>query len=289
MIGANALLCARGRHAEDQERDGRRDVGVQDVDGRHAADPHHRRRRVADHAARPARIRSRDDRGEVADAHAAAEQRVRHRAADQRRGDVVEEGRTARTRSRAARSAPVQSSGRKRGNTCGRPLPSKCAASSAKPTSSRNRFARITHSWAKCAASPAAPGPAGNDANSHFLGDRPRQARGGDRQRPPMEERDARERHAEDQELDRQRHQPTCGQSQSAAAARQPPSRRRSRHGRARSGPGAHRSARRSRARARRSRSPARRRSRTGAAPRRSRGPGSSRGRTRRRRRSSLP
>ncbi len=41
----------------------------------------------------PARVRRGDDRSEIADVHLAAEHRHRHRAADHRRGDIVEEAR----------------------------------------------------------------------------------------------------------------------------------------------------------------------------------------------------
>jgi hypothetical protein len=64
---------------------------MQHLGGRDAADPHHGGRGVADDAARAAGVRRRDDRGEVADTHAPAKQRVRHGAADQRGGDVVQE------------------------------------------------------------------------------------------------------------------------------------------------------------------------------------------------------
>ena len=90
MIGAKRCCGPRRRNAEHDERDAGRDVGVQDLDGRDAADPHHRRSRIADDAARAARVRGRDDGHEVTDAHAPAKQRVRHRAADQRGRNVVE-------------------------------------------------------------------------------------------------------------------------------------------------------------------------------------------------------
>ena len=52
-----ALLRLGRLKAEHEERGGRGDVGVQDFAWRHAIDPHHRRRRVADDAARSARVR----------------------------------------------------------------------------------------------------------------------------------------------------------------------------------------------------------------------------------------
>ena len=85
------LLGARGGRREDEERDDGGDVGMQDVDGRDVVDPHHGRRRVAQDAAGAAGIRSRDDRGEVADLDASAEQRMRGGTADQGRGDVIQE------------------------------------------------------------------------------------------------------------------------------------------------------------------------------------------------------
>src|SRR6185437_15422649 len=62
-------LLERGRNAENHQRDRGRDVRLEDGQRRHAVDPHHRRRRVADDAARAARIRCRDDRGEIADVY----------------------------------------------------------------------------------------------------------------------------------------------------------------------------------------------------------------------------
>jgi hypothetical protein len=59
--------------------------------GRHAGDPHQRGRRVADHREGTAGVRGGHDAGEVADMHLGLEQLVRHGAADQGRGDVVEE------------------------------------------------------------------------------------------------------------------------------------------------------------------------------------------------------
>ena len=87
------LLLQRGGNATDDERDARRDVGVQHVERADAVDPHHRGRRIAHDAAGAARVRGRDDRGDVADVQLALEHGAGHRAADQRRGDVVEEAR----------------------------------------------------------------------------------------------------------------------------------------------------------------------------------------------------
>ncbi len=120
-------------------------------------------------------------------------------------------------------NAPVQSSGSQAGNSFGRPLSSKCAASSAKPTSSRKRLTRITHSCAKWAASPPRPGPAANPVTSHLYAmtaTRPAAAIGSARRwnsaTPASVAPKIRNSTGNAQR--------TCGQSQSAAAARQPPS-----------------------------------------------------------------
>ena len=60
--------------------------------------------------------------------------------------------------SASSTTPPFQSSGRMRGSSCGTWLSSKCRESSAKPTSSANRLARITHSLREVPMSP--PGPA---------------------------------------------------------------------------------------------------------------------------------
>ena len=60
--------------------------------------------------------------------------------------------------SASSTSPPFQSSGRMRGSRCGNWLCSKCRDSSAKPTSSANRFARITHSCCRWNSRPTAPG-----------------------------------------------------------------------------------------------------------------------------------
>ena len=118
---------------------------------------------------------------------------------------------------------PVQPSGSQAGIAFGRPLASKCAASSAKPTSSSSRFTRITHSWAKCAASPAAPGPAAKPVTSHcqaMTAASPAAAIAGARRwksaTPASVTPKIRNSTGGNQ--------PTLGQSQSAAVARQPPS-----------------------------------------------------------------
>jgi len=86
-------LLHSGRDAADDERHGRGDIGVDHIERAHAVDPHHGRGGVTDDAARAARVRRRDDSGEIADVHLAAEDDTGHRATDQRGGDVVEERR----------------------------------------------------------------------------------------------------------------------------------------------------------------------------------------------------
>ena len=87
------MLLQRCRDAVDQEARYRRHIGLQDGQRADAVDPHHGRGGVADHAARAAGVRGRDDRGEIADVDFALEHVARHRAADQRGRDVVEEAR----------------------------------------------------------------------------------------------------------------------------------------------------------------------------------------------------
>ena len=87
------MLLTRRNDAEQQQRRHRRDVGVQDIRSVDAIDPHHRRGRVADHAAGAAGIARGDDRGEIADVEPVAENVLRNRAADHRSGDVVEKRR----------------------------------------------------------------------------------------------------------------------------------------------------------------------------------------------------
>ena len=88
-----ALLLQRGGDAEDQHRGAGGNEGLQHVQRVDTIDPHHGGGGVADHAARAARVRCGDDRRQVADMHLAAEHRAGDGAADQRGGDVVEERR----------------------------------------------------------------------------------------------------------------------------------------------------------------------------------------------------
>ena len=87
------MLLHRCRHREDQERDGGCDIGFEHAEGTDARDPHHGGRGVADDAAGPAGVRSCHDAGEIADMDFALKHMPGHRAADQRRGDVVEKAR----------------------------------------------------------------------------------------------------------------------------------------------------------------------------------------------------
>ena len=168
MIGAKRCCARAAGRPKTRNADGGRDVGVQHLERRDAADPHHRRRRVADDAARR-RPRSRPRRSprgsRPARGHGTACAPSRRRSG--RPAMLSRKPETTNTIASSA-SAPVQSSGSQAGIAFGRPLSSKCAASSAKPTSSRKRFTRITHSWAKCAASPPRPGPAAKPVTSHL-------------------------------------------------------------------------------------------------------------------------
>ena len=90
MIGEYACCCqAAGSPKTSSAAPAPTNAG-QHLERRDAADPHHRRRRVADDTARPTRVGRRDDAGQVADVDL-LEERVSHRAADHRAGDVVEE------------------------------------------------------------------------------------------------------------------------------------------------------------------------------------------------------
>ena len=88
-----AVLLERRRDAVDQEARDRRDIGLEHRQRADAVDPHHGGGGVADHAAGAAGVGRRDDRGEIADVDFALEHVARHRAADQRGRDVVEEAR----------------------------------------------------------------------------------------------------------------------------------------------------------------------------------------------------
>ena len=216
-----ALLRPRRGNAEHDERDGGSDVGVQDFDGRDAADPHHRRRGIADDASRAARIRGRDDGREVADADAAAKQRVRHGAADQGGGDVVEEtGNHEHDREQCERAGPVVG---KPGREFLRQAALLEMRGEQREADEQEEQVDEDHRLVREVGRESVDaGPCREAGDQPLVRDDGHEAGGRDRQRPAMEQRDAHERRAEDQELDRKA-QRTCGQSQSAAAARQPP------------------------------------------------------------------
>ena len=83
LLGAKVGSDAQGDHCGA--------IGVEYIERADTVDPHHRRRRVADHRAGAAGVGGGDNRRQVADMHLGLEQLVRHGAADQRGGDVVEE------------------------------------------------------------------------------------------------------------------------------------------------------------------------------------------------------
>ncbi len=112
----------------------------------------------------PPALGRRDDRRQEADVQLVAEHHVGHRRADQRRRDVVEEGRHTNTmRAAPARRASRRAEARQH---VGHPLSSKCRDSSANPTSRPSRLASVTHSCPRCANSPPRPGRRGKPANS---------------------------------------------------------------------------------------------------------------------------
>ncbi len=100
-------------------------------------------------------------------------------------------------------SPPVQPSGRNAGISSGMRLFSKCRERIAKPISSRNRFARMTHSCCRCSARPRSPAPNLNPVKSELVDDDRREAGQRDLQRLVMEERDAEQRQGEQDEVDR--------------------------------------------------------------------------------------
>ena len=87
------MLLDRGGNAVNQEARDRRDIGFDDAEWADAVDPHHRRGGVANDAAGTAGVRRCDDGGEIADMDFALEDMPSHRAADQGRCDVVEKAR----------------------------------------------------------------------------------------------------------------------------------------------------------------------------------------------------
>ena len=87
------LLFDRRRNAENEERDRGSDDRLEDHERRNAVDPHHGGGGIADHAPGAAGVGCGDDRREIADVHLGPKELVRHRAADQGRGDVIEKAR----------------------------------------------------------------------------------------------------------------------------------------------------------------------------------------------------
>ncbi len=90
LVGVLLLGCD---HTEDEQRHDASDVRLEHGQRAAAGDPHHRRRRVADHAAGATGVRRCDDRRQVTDVHLAPEEHLGHRAADHRGSDVVQEAR----------------------------------------------------------------------------------------------------------------------------------------------------------------------------------------------------
>jgi hypothetical protein len=87
------MLLHGGRNAKQHERHRGGNKGFEHAQWAHTIDPHHRRGRVTDHAAGTTSIGCSDDGGEIADMHFAAKYLLRHAAADEGRGDVVEKTR----------------------------------------------------------------------------------------------------------------------------------------------------------------------------------------------------
>ena len=87
------MLLDRRRNAVDKETRYRSDIGFDDAEWADAVNPHHRGCRVADDAAGAAGVRRCDDGSEIADMHLALEDMASNRAADQGRCDVVQKAR----------------------------------------------------------------------------------------------------------------------------------------------------------------------------------------------------
>ena len=99
-------------------------------------------------------------RRDVADVHPAAEHRTAPPCRRSARRRCCRGSSTARTPCTSSRNAPRQSSGSRSGSRRGTWLSSKCRDSSAKPSSSRQRFASTTHSCAEVRDEPGQPGHA---------------------------------------------------------------------------------------------------------------------------------
>ena len=121
-----ALLLKRGRDTEDDERDDRRDVGVEDGQRADAVDPHHRGRGVADDAAR-SRRRSRPRRSPRGSRCAPCRGTPSCAIAPPISAAAMLSRKDDSTKTiTSSTKAPFQSSGRKRGRTSGTSLFSKC-------------------------------------------------------------------------------------------------------------------------------------------------------------------
>ena len=118
------MLHDGSRNRKDSEGGNRRNIGLQDGKRTDTGNPHHGGRGVADDASRATGVRCRDNRGEIADMDLALKDVPRHRAADQRRGDIVEDARQMKTIASSA-TPPFQSSGSNAGISSGTRLFSK--------------------------------------------------------------------------------------------------------------------------------------------------------------------
>ena len=106
-IGWRACCCARREHAEDQQRRNRRRCRPRRPGSGRMPAIHIMVVVVSPTTLpEPPRVGGRDDGGEVADVQPAAEERGRHRAADHRGRDVVEEARQHEHQRSASRSRP---------------------------------------------------------------------------------------------------------------------------------------------------------------------------------------
>ena len=185
--------------------DRRRDIGLDHLERRHAVDPHHRRRRVADDAARAAGVRRGDDRGEVADVHLAAEHDARDRSADQRGRDVVEERREHEDDARAARTRPSSRPAAGAAATRARGCPRNGATAARSPSGAAAGSRSAPTRGRDACRSPAIPGPDGNGENRILKSADDGEPDQRDAQRVVVEDRDAGEHDREQEEVDRDR------------------------------------------------------------------------------------
>ena len=98
---------------------------------------------------------------------------------------------------------PRQPSGRNAGISSGMRLFSKCRDRIAKPISSRNRLVRITHSWCICITRPLKSFTLPEPGEEQLVDSDHREPGQRDLQRLVMEDRDAEQRQAEQDEVDR--------------------------------------------------------------------------------------